>query len=116
MSLATPSVRRQKIHAAWAVHGRMRKGDETMPINTIRNSTGGVLKLWDGGNLLAEIQEGGAVHNVPITITGVTLDGEPYERRENNFVNDASYDARSREGLPPIIEFVNGTTVTFILA
>ncbi len=62
-------------------------------INTVRNTTGQQLELWDVGTQLANLANGQAVHNLPITITSVTRGGVGYHRKRGAFQNGDSYAA-----------------------
>lgn len=79
-----------------------------MLINTIRNNTGGVLELWDVGTQLATLQNGQAVHNLPITITSISFNTVGYHNKMGAFMNGDSYSATLVLGIPP-----NPTSVMF---
>jgi hypothetical protein len=88
-----------------------------MPINTVRNNAGYILTLWDIGIELANINNNQAIHNVPITITSVTLNNVHYFNKNGNFQPNDSYTATFIQGNPPISSTVlftgNEGNVTF---
>jgi hypothetical protein len=88
-----------------------------MPIQMVRNNTGGMLELWNGGQQLANLPNGGSIINLPITITSVTLQNVGYHNRQGGFVNNDSYLATfqaARPGSPAMVVFTgNSGVVTF---
>ena len=64
-----------------------------MPINTIQNNTGAVLDLFDVQQPLGSIPAGGALQQVPITITQVTRAGVNFPNKNGGFLNGVSYAA-----------------------
>ena len=73
-----------------------------MPIHTIRNNATQNLELWDAGRRLGILPPGSALHNAPVTISGVTLGGLGYHTRRGAFVNGESYEVTY---LPPSVKF-----------
>ncbi len=71
-------------------------------ITLIRNSTGGVLKLWDGNNSVATIANNAAAQHLQTLITRVSVGNANFTRLSGSFVNNDSYIATR-----------NGNLVTF---
>lgn len=77
-------------------------------ITVIQNNTGAVLELWDVNQQLGSIAAGGALQQVPITITQVTRGGVIFANKSGGFVNGNSYAATfaaAGGGLPSRVVF-----------
>lgn len=84
-----------------------------MAIHTIRNNTGQQLELWNAEVQLANLNDGQAVHTVPITISSVTRGGVGYHNRHGAFLHDDSYSATFIAATGTVLFTGNNGNVSF---
>ena len=82
-----------------------------MPITLIRNNTRDSLTLWQIGEKLATIPQGGCAVELPTTITSVTVGNSTFLCRRSHFVSGERYivnTVNNNRGEPLYILFDGG--------